>query len=824
MIPWITYGNFLKGLIQYNEDKIESGEASLIYSNSFDNTVDGFKMNYFDLKEKGRANLKNSLMHISLNFSPKDQDKISTNFYTSIVHEFLRDYGIPNDHPYLVYQHKDKSHPHVHIIIPTIKSDGTLIGNKNRPAIQMQKICRKLEEKHNLTKALDEKKEKYALHKKEENYTQVKEAIYDSVHIAMSNKPTSLAEFKKYLNNQTLTYNGTTCKVLLHERIKYPSKTAASAIQGKQIHELSGEEASSEVIGYSYTLVNESGKEQGKTIKSSTLSYPFKKVLAECQRNAAVKARLAAGFHKNIILSFSNAREKGMENLLYELTMRQIGVEPFYTATGDIFGWNFIDKKTGIRFKGSEINGKLLGLKSLSYQQVKNYISTPPIVPKTTVTEVNKNEKPTPQKPNHMLPKLDFTEIKRRYSIMDIAQMKGYAIDKSKSTKTAHVLSNKDTGDKIIVYKNLDGSERYHSPDVTDHKGSVLDFLVHKKFENDIVSAAKFLLATDGFVGAIGGGMAGPPERAVASTLEKPKYKIMQTNSVNEENNYGVSDQGIPLDIMTKYFDAYVRSVSAMELRLEMNRRYGKEGADNFLRDIDENSSFNVFPYYDLNDGTKTIVGQEVRGKNFKHILSGSNKTSAAWHKFDTMAKNVVVTESPYKCMAYHTLYGGDNNYIASSGTPSGSLIDYLCTLEGAGKNLILGGDNDASGIIFNFRIISKILNRTTGCQFVVGQEKVDNKMQFRLSMTHSDNAIFSMNAERIKRLAERVGGGAEIDNGTIHLHMEENAKMQSLLNHLIKDFHVKAKQIIPFRKDFNDDLLFKREQLMKKSKRIKIN
>jgi len=53
---------------------------------------------------------------------------------------------------------------------------------------------------------------------------------------------------------------------------------------------------------------------------------------------------------------------------------------------------------------------------------------------------------------------------------------------------------------------------------------------------------------------------------------------------------------------------------------------------------------------------------------------------------------------------------------------------------------------------------------------------------------------------------------------------MEENAKMQSLLNHLIKDFHVKAKQIIPFRKDFNDDLLFKGEQLMKKSKRIKIN
>ena len=57
------------------------------------------------------------------------------------------------EQPYLVYQHRDAGHPHIHILASTIRADGTRINTHNIGRNQSEIARRFLEEKYNLVKA-----------------------------------------------------------------------------------------------------------------------------------------------------------------------------------------------------------------------------------------------------------------------------------------------------------------------------------------------------------------------------------------------------------------------------------------------------------------------------------------------------------------------------------------------------------------------------------------------------------------------------------------------------------------------------------------------
>src|SRR3954452_19551010 len=61
------------------------------------------------------------------------------------------------EQPYLVYQHVDAGHPHLHIVTTNIKADGKRIDTFNIGRNQSEKARQELEQKFKLVKALGRK-------------------------------------------------------------------------------------------------------------------------------------------------------------------------------------------------------------------------------------------------------------------------------------------------------------------------------------------------------------------------------------------------------------------------------------------------------------------------------------------------------------------------------------------------------------------------------------------------------------------------------------------------------------------------------------------
>jgi len=93
-------------------------------------------------------------VHISLNFDPSE--KLSDDKLREISNLYLQKIGFGNQ-PYLLYQHLDAGHPHVHIVTTNIKADGRRIELHNLGKNQSEKARREIEQSYGLIKAENRK-------------------------------------------------------------------------------------------------------------------------------------------------------------------------------------------------------------------------------------------------------------------------------------------------------------------------------------------------------------------------------------------------------------------------------------------------------------------------------------------------------------------------------------------------------------------------------------------------------------------------------------------------------------------------------------------
>ncbi|MFT3949948.1 MAG: relaxase/mobilization nuclease domain-containing protein [Agriterribacter sp.] len=66
-------------------------------------------------------------MRRALNFHPSEKDRLNKEFFIHLADEYMNKVGFGGQ-PYLVYQHKDAGHPHVHVLSTLIKGDGKRIS------------------------------------------------------------------------------------------------------------------------------------------------------------------------------------------------------------------------------------------------------------------------------------------------------------------------------------------------------------------------------------------------------------------------------------------------------------------------------------------------------------------------------------------------------------------------------------------------------------------------------------------------------------------------------------------------------------------------
>jgi hypothetical protein len=246
---------------------------------------------------------------------------------------YLQKIGFANQ-PYLLYQHNDAGHPHVHIVTTNIKSDGTRIELHNLGKIQSEKARKEIENDYNLVKAEDMKLKPYEL----------KSAYTQKVHYGKADSRRAIANV---LNGVLNTYKYTSVAELNAVLQQY-NVLADRGSEGSRVRENHG---------LFYRILDEKGNTIGVPIKASsfynrpTLKFLEGKFAANETDRQPHKARV-----KNAIdLAFLKQPKKSMDSLVASLEREGIKAVIRQNKEGIIYGLTYVDYRTKCVFNGSDL-------------------------------------------------------------------------------------------------------------------------------------------------------------------------------------------------------------------------------------------------------------------------------------------------------------------------------------------------------------------------------------------------------------------------------------------------------------------------------------
>ena len=159
MVVKIKSPHSLKRVLNYNEKKVQKGQAECINAGNY--LLEPRQMKFHHKLERlqnlitlNERTKKTNTLHISLNFDPSE--KHSKELLTSIAQTYMDKIGFGKQ-PYLVYQHTDAGHPHIHIVTTNIQADGKRIDTYNIGRNQSEKARKEIEQDFGLVKAQGKK-------------------------------------------------------------------------------------------------------------------------------------------------------------------------------------------------------------------------------------------------------------------------------------------------------------------------------------------------------------------------------------------------------------------------------------------------------------------------------------------------------------------------------------------------------------------------------------------------------------------------------------------------------------------------------------------
>jgi len=160
MVAIIKTGHSIRNIFNYNENKVKEGVAQCIGEGNYPVDVDKMnltmKLNRLLKQAALNDNVTRNSVHISLNFDPSEtglpQEKLM-----DIANDYMQRIGF-GQQPYLVYQHHDAGHPHIHLVSIKIKEDGSRIDTQNIGRNQSEAARKEIEKEYGLVVAQGRKK------------------------------------------------------------------------------------------------------------------------------------------------------------------------------------------------------------------------------------------------------------------------------------------------------------------------------------------------------------------------------------------------------------------------------------------------------------------------------------------------------------------------------------------------------------------------------------------------------------------------------------------------------------------------------------------
>ena len=331
MVAKISTGGNMFGALAYNQNKVDSGEAKVLFSNRMLLSEDGnFSigecMRSFEMQMPVQLSTKKPILHISIN--PHPEDVLTDQQLSDIAKEYMRKLGY-GDQPYLVYKHTDIDRHHIHIVGLRVDENGKPLNDKFEHRRSKQ-ITRELEKKYGLYPAeRKERAERPELKKVDYQAGDVKHQLSNMVKaLASSYRFQSFTEYKALLS-----------------------------IYNVQAEEVKGEVNGKPYNGIVYSATNDKGEKQGNPFKSSSLGKSvgyeaiqrhIKKSTKDIQdKNLKERTRRTVGA---VMKSARNRKE-----LEQELKKKSIDVLFRQNDTGRIYGVTFIDHENRTVLNGSRL-------------------------------------------------------------------------------------------------------------------------------------------------------------------------------------------------------------------------------------------------------------------------------------------------------------------------------------------------------------------------------------------------------------------------------------------------------------------------------------
>lgn len=158
MVARINTGNSISKALNYNEKKVQHKQAECLHAHNF--LMEVQEMNFYQkkmtfekltsLNDRARTNM----VHISLNFDPSET--LNKEKLVAVADSYMEKIGF-KEQPYIIYQHHDTGHPHIHIVTTNIKSDGSRISMHNMGRNQSEYARKAIETEFDLVKAENRK-------------------------------------------------------------------------------------------------------------------------------------------------------------------------------------------------------------------------------------------------------------------------------------------------------------------------------------------------------------------------------------------------------------------------------------------------------------------------------------------------------------------------------------------------------------------------------------------------------------------------------------------------------------------------------------------
>jgi hypothetical protein len=147
----------------------------------------------FNLQRKYNPNLGQAVGHIALSWSINDMPKLNDEVMVNMAKEYLQKMKI-KETQYLIVKHRDKDHPHIHIVYNRVDNDGKTIPDNFQKQRNVS-VCKDMTLKHGFYLSPGKEKVNRQQLKGEDK---VKYELYDAIKSA-SKKVKNMDELKRIL-------------------------------------------------------------------------------------------------------------------------------------------------------------------------------------------------------------------------------------------------------------------------------------------------------------------------------------------------------------------------------------------------------------------------------------------------------------------------------------------------------------------------------------------------------------------------------------------------------------------------------------------------